>query len=459
MLPDILQQGERARLVPVVAETSAEKRIASVFLAVLPAIPELANALLGSVGVRVGKRTKIETYTEVVLKSDVDMRFRPDGLIRVENGRNSWSALVEAKIGKGEVQEDQVSHYLELARENGVDAVITISNQLVARADHPPVRPNKALLRRTKLFHWPWMWVRTKCELLQLDDAIEDADQRFLLDEFLRFLKHEKTGVAGFTQMNKGWPELVRGVAAQTPLKRSSEAVEEAVGAWLEEQRDLCLQLSRHVGAAVQLKLERKLRDDPVGRLKAEIGKLVESNALTATLQVPDAASDIDICADIARKTVSVAMNVKAPQDRVSAKARINWLLRMVKSDDPRIIVRARWPGRGGATQASVAQARAAPEVLQPANAKLSPHGFEVILLEELGRRFTGPRTFIEDVERLTPEFYDLVGQHLRAWTPPPPKPVAMRKEGGGEAEPAEPAAEPAEMATPPQLDEQPPSV
>lgn len=67
-LPDILSGGEEARLFPIVAETSKEKRIASVFLALLPNIPDLASDLLKTSKVRVGSRSKITCYTEVVLK-------------------------------------------------------------------------------------------------------------------------------------------------------------------------------------------------------------------------------------------------------------------------------------------------------------------------------------------------------------------------------------------------------
>ncbi len=34
---------------------------------------------------------------------------RPDGLIVVDTGRTEWSALIEAKIGKAELSDGQVS--------------------------------------------------------------------------------------------------------------------------------------------------------------------------------------------------------------------------------------------------------------------------------------------------------------------------------------------------------------
>ena len=42
--------------------------------------------------------------------------------------------------------------------------------------------------------------------------------------------------------------------------------------------------------------------------------------------------------------------------------------------------------------------------------------------------KFSGAKTFIEQLEATLPHYYEEVGQHLRAWVPPPPKP----KEGAG---------------------------
>ena len=426
-LPDYLKRGEAARLIPVLADTSREKRIASIFLAILPQIPDLAVDLLGSIGPRIGKRTTLETFTEIVFVEDMKAKDRPDGLIHVRMAKGDWSALLEAKIGKAEIQEDQVTRYVELAKANGVDAVITISNQFVARPDHPPVRLPKTALKKVALYHWSWTWVLTRCKLLQIDGTVTDTEQRFLLDEFVRFLEHPQTGVDRFTQMNKSWRDLVKAVSAGDRLRKSAEEVEETIAAWFQEQRDLCLQLSRHVGQTVDLKIERKLREDPAGRLKAGATELADTGVLSALFRIPDTASDLLVEADITRKCIYASMKVKAPADRKSTKARVNWLLRMLKDNDPRIFIRAHWPGRADATQRALTDLREAPDLLQAENSSLVPHSFEILIVEDLGGRFGGSRTFIEDLERIIPAYYDLVGQYIRAWQPPPPKPIATK--------------------------------
>ncbi|WP_093114763.1 hypothetical protein [Salinihabitans flavidus] len=401
--------------------------MASIFLSLLPQIPSLAGAVLNTVGLRVGKRTKIETFTEVVLKDCNDTNNRPDGLLVVSTGKATWSALVEAKIGKSKLDADQVQRYLEMAKANGIDAVLTISNEFVARADHSPVVVPKTLLRKASLYHWSWTWIATQCEILSIQGDVEDKEQAFLLREIIRFLKHSGTGVERFSQMGAGWKDLVQAVTNNGTLKKTAPEVEEGVGCWLEEERDLSLQLSRHVGQPVEAVIERKLRDDPAGRLKAGVAQLVDAQCLTSIYRIPDSAADIEVNADLTRKTLSAGMRMKAPLDKKSTKARVNWLLRMLKDDDPRIIIRAHWPGRAAATQQPLSVLRDTPEVIQTENKDAAPHSFEVLLVESLGKRFAGRRTFIEDVEQVVPDFYDLVGQYLRAWQAPPPRPVKSR--------------------------------
>ncbi len=272
------------------------------------------------------------------------------------------------------------------------------------------------------------MSIFTACRLLQLEPKSDELEQVHLLDEFIRFLGHKSTGISGFDQMNKGWRDVVSAARTGGALAKSSPEVEATVAGWLEEQRDLCLLLSRGVGKAVRQKIETKHVKDPNLRLKAEISRFCENKSLDAVFQVPDAASDIRVEADLARRTIDVSMGLRAPADRVSTKARVNWILRMLKSDDDRIIIRAHWPSRVEHTQETLLKLRENPDLIQTQNPKLTPHRFEVLMVEPLANRFSGPRTFIEDIECLVPEFYSLVGQHLKAWQPKAPKPVAPPK-------------------------------
>ena len=422
-LPEILIQGQRARLFPTVSDTSRENRLTSIFLAILPHIPELAKDLFSTIGLRVGTRASIECWTEVVLSQSEHLDKRPDGLIIVRSGKTKWSALVETKIKKVQIDSNQISKYVEVARDSGINAVITISNQFVARADLSPVSVSKVLLRKTDLYHWSWTYIRTRCEIL-FRDAVEDTEQSFMLGEFLRLLDHKDTGVERFTAMNRSWRELVQTVSNQGVLKKNSPEVEECVGCWHQEERDLCLQLSRSVGTKVTAVIGRKHLNDPVSRLKDGVSRLVDDKLLSSSFRIPDCAADIEASAYLMSRTLTFSMKLRAPLDRKSTKARVNWLLRMLPEDDNRLVLRAHWPSRTEPTDKSVEELREDPGLIQNENSNAVPHSFEILLIDYLGVDFSGRQKFIERVEVGITNFYDLVGQHLRAWQPAPPKPI-----------------------------------
>lgn len=426
-LPDFIARGDQARLFPVLAETSKEKRVASIFLAVMTQIPAICDEVLSTVGLRVGKRTKVRAFTEVVFRSDTSLTCRPDGLLVVNTGKTEWSALIEAKIGKANIDADQVQRYIDLAKQNSINAVITISNQFVTRADQSPVSIPKQSLRKVDLFHWSWPWLATACEILTYQDAVKDQEQVYLLDQLNDFLAHPATGVERFTQMSASWKDVIQSVANDEALKKNSVEVEDAVSSWIAEERDLCLHMSSHVGRQVDAKVDRKFLEDPSARLKAQISELVDKHTLSCTIRVPDSASDIQICADVARRTLCVSMLLKAPNDRKSTKARVNWVLRMLPDDDARLLLRAHWPGRAAPTTKDLKSLRSDPGAIQTENPSSVPHSFEVLFIENIGKRFNGRRTFIEDVETAVPTFYDLVGARLKAWQAPPPQPVKSR--------------------------------
>ena len=423
--PEFLKSGEPARLIPVVADSSREQRIASVVLAVMTAVPAFSRALLASTGKSIGKSAKVECWTEVVFAGQENHgKDRPDGLIVVSTGRSRWSALVEAKIGNQELVAEQVERYAELARANGIDAVITMSNQLVARADHHPIKLPKRLLNKVGLYHWSWMSVLTQAMLLDMEQSIDDPEQRFILDETIRFLSHDSTGINGFGQMNREWKDVVATVRNGGALVKTAPEIEATISGWHQEERDLCLIMSRHLGTPVGLRLERKHKDAPQERMKDDCLLLASEMRMCGALQIPGAAADIEITVDLQTRTIACSMELEAPKDKQQTKARVNWLVRqLAKTDNGEVHIRAKWPGSAPETMESLARLREDPGAIQAVNAKLTPRAFEVLMIRDLAGKFSGARSFVEHLEKAVPEFYDQVGQHLRAWRPAPPKP------------------------------------
>ena len=56
------------------------------------------------------------------------------------------------------------------------------------------------------------------------------------------------------------------------------------------------------------------------------------------------------------------------------------------------------------------------PAVLVPEGCKLMPSALEVCRVVDLGARFKGAKTFVEDTLGVVPAFYEDAGQHLVNW-------------------------------------------
>jgi hypothetical protein len=267
------------------------------------------------------------------------------------------------------------------------------------------------------------MSILTIIDLLLNRDAVADEDQKLLLNELRRFLTHESAGVKGFDRMPPEWPEINRLISAGGKIPAKSNEASVVLEAWHQETRDLSLILSRQTEATVEEKLPRKHRNSPAERRKDELLTLREAGRLMSVLDIPDAAAPLEIVADIARRTIDIGMTMRAPEDKVSSKARVNWLLRQMKTEkQEELFVRLNWPGRSEATQFSISELLADPAACEKDKAGLQVLSFHVFMSRRLGGKFTQQTNFIKELEDAVPFFYKEVGQNLAEWRKPAPR-------------------------------------
>ena len=430
-LDDLLTDEKRARLIPTSAHSQKEQRLTSVFLATMAVVRPFAAQLLRSWGQRMSKTSRLCTYTEVEFPaSDGGSVKRPDGVLVLTTGKRRWTALLEAKADNAVIDADQMEQYGEIARLHGIDAVVTVSNQLAAVPSHVPYSvKSRRVTNNVDFFHVSWVSLRTAARLILRGEEEVDQEQKYILEEMTCYLESKNSGLKYFDQMNPEWRDLVLGIRRDKTFQARAPEIEHTVASWHQETRDLCLILSRRTGERVDLRLSRKHRAKPDLRLLDECSRLSESHELHCSLVVPNAASDIEVAVDLDRRTIACSMQLKARGDRKTARARVNWVVRQLQPkrgqestvSEEMCVVRAFWPGRAASTQATLSELKADPGCLTNTRDRLLPTRFEIRMIADVAGRFSGRRTFIEDLEKLAPKFYDQVGQHLRAWVEPPP--------------------------------------
>lgn len=421
--PDYLASGELARLIPVASKP--ELRNTSVTCSMLMAVDEFSEILLSQLGAPVGKRAKTYVWLEPVFKgSKGDSKDRPDALIIVDNGRRQWRALLEAKAKNADLDSGQIERYLDLARSESIEAVVTISNQFVATPTQSPCEINKQKLKKVDLFHWSWSYLETEAKIQLSKSAVSDPDQAYMLMEYVRYLEHDSAGVNEFEQMGKEWVEACKLYFAKSQLDRRSPLISPVVRDWDELMRCTALSMSRALETNVTTVLSTKERKDPTMRLEAMQTEFAATGELISELEVPDAASYISIEADLTRRSVTVSMEVAAPSDKKRATATVTWLLRqLAKTEDGTLMLVAKWPGRAIDTYADLNTIREDIEALVVDRKGLMPRTFEIKSISDLGGKFTQRRNFVPELVSCVSRFYEDVGQHVVPWQAPPPKP------------------------------------
>lgn len=410
-----------ARLIPVTGIKGAqdqERRATSALLAVLTAVPDFARTLLKPIGAPAGK---LQAFIEPEFSVGAT-RVRPDGLLLVERAGKTWVALVEVKTGKNMLQADQLNTYLDIAKTNKADAVITISNELLTLSrEHPTSGLDARKSKSSHLVHLSWIRIITEAMIQMEHKGVSDPDQAWILAELVRFLQSDASGANEFDDMGPNWVGVREAVTNGT-ITPHDPRLPEIIHNYEALIRFVAMKLSARLGVQAREVTPRKAKDDPKRFVAEAIADFVSSRTLTAGLRIPETAGDITVTADLRAAQVLCQVEVRAPRDGRNL-TRINWLLRQLKAPTPqlRIEVFAKH-GRQAEAVALVEEALEDPKILLPAsNREVSE--FRLVSISKMGaKRGSGTGSFIDSVVDAVEDCYARVLQPIRAWTPRAPK-------------------------------------
>lgn len=410
---------QQARLIPVSGISGAdeqERRGASALLAVLSSVREFGRAITGLLGAPGGT---VETFIEVPF--DLGGReVRPDGLIRVSRGKQTWTALVEVKTGRNDLHAPQLEDYLDVARDQGFDVLLTISNQLVTVPGQHPTAVDKKKLKKVSLKHLSWSQLHTEAVIERVNRSVADPDQAWILAELIRYLEHPRSGAVDFDDMGTSWV-AVRNNSANRTLRANDTAAGEVVGRFGQLVAFAGMRLSRTLGVDVRSALTRAEMKDIGVYTQAGVTRLVDAGILHGALRVPNAAAPIDVTADLRSGLITCSITIDAPAQGRNT-TRVNWLTRqLVKAPDALLLVAWAAFARTSGPAHPITAVRAAPDVLIE-DPKKDLRTFTVSLSTAAGtKRGQGRGSFVGSVLALVDSFYENVVQHIKPWSPPAP--------------------------------------
>jgi hypothetical protein len=421
-----------ARLIPTSGIKGAEeqeRRATSALLAVLMAVKEFGSTITGRLGAPAGR---IETFIEVPFQLG-DRTVIPDGLIRVRRGKREWTALVEVKTGGNSIGKEQLESYLDVAKEQGFDVVLTISNEIASMAGQHPTDVDKRKLRKVALHHLPWTQILTDAVMEKIHRGVADPDQAWILGELIRYLEHPRSGAMEFEDMGPHWVE-VRNAVRDGTLRSGAKGPQDVATRWDQLLRYASLRLGRELGTEVHVVVSRKEMAEPALRISTLLEQLGSEGRLEGALRIADTVSPVKMVADLRAGQLLASVSIEAPKEG-KAQTRVNWLVRQLKQapDSTRVEVHVAHSRNGRA--ALLSEVRNDPSVLIE-DPKKDVKSFTVTLAVPAGtKRGAGKGGFVTSTLDLLDDFYSTTVQNLRSWAAPAPR---LRKPPPDEADGAE---------------------
>lgn len=424
-----------ARLIPTSGINGAdeqERRATSALLAVMSSVREFGRALTQPLGAPAGT---VQTFIEVPFKLG-EKQYFPDGLIRITRGQRQWTALVEVKTGGNELQAEQLEHYLDIAREQGFDAVITISNEIPPIAGQHPTRTiDKKKIKKVALYHLPWTEILTSAVMQKEYRGVADPDQAWILGELIRYLEHPRSGAMEFSDMGPAWVAVREAVSAGT-LRAGDAGVAETVGRFDALLRYAGLRLGRRLGTEVVAVLSRRDVTEPALRAQTLVTELTTAGTMTGGLRIPGAVGALHVTADLRAGKIICHVDVDAPREGRQT-TRVNWLIRQLKDAPETLRVEAFVMHARGPGNAELLRTVRAEPLKLIADSTKELRAFRIAQGSLAGtKRGTGRGCFIDSLLAGVDDFYEQVIQNLKPWMPAPP-----RLRSPQDTEPAEPVA------------------
>lgn len=398
-------------------EEERERRATSALLAVMMAVPEFGQTIISELG---GPKGKLSTYTEIQLRDDDGNLHIPDGAIVSRRGKTTWCALVEVKTGASKLDAGQVTRYLDLARANKFDAVVTISNQITANRDDMVVEVDKRKLRSVKLLNYSWWRILTAAIVQHRFKGVSDLDQAWLLGELIAYLDNDRSGASGFRGMGDHWVAVRESISHGT-LRSSDAGARDTAARWDQFIEYLALSLSQELGRDVKPKRDRK--STAASRCDVAIREMVEKGTLSGEIFVPDSIGPIKIICDLRTRKVTTSVVIATPSTG-RPLTKVNWALKQLRDAPSDLRIEARFASTRSTSSALLSDARDSAKVLLcDSDLKRDVRTIELALTRKMGtKRGIDAGSFSRETRRQTMLFYRDLVQNLRAWQAPAPK-------------------------------------
>lgn len=287
------------------------------------------------------KQTKL-VIQEKTLPKNKRHYARPDGLVRVQKSKREWKALVEVKVGDTKLEDDpdQITEYHRQASNMGFDALITISNEPALPGGKVPRGIESAIdgrrARRCPVFHIQWRELLGDAQALvdeDLEENVEDADQAWMLTEWIRYVIDDTSGILIQPTLGQHWTKVLE-LAGQSRLSAKSDELRDAMVHWVGYFGEIGYHL-RMLGIRVVPKISKREKTDPDVLTRRLCDICVKEGGLIAEWKVPAPIETIRCLLHMGHGKIHYSFDLTSFAGKSSAGRVMEWIGQLDRTRAP----------------------------------------------------------------------------------------------------------------------------
>lgn len=409
-----LLESKKARLFPI-GNTIDEVQTTSIFLSSLAAVKEYREELFSAIGITKIKNRNISLHVFTEIYNDGKTE-RPDGLIVLTSGKNNpvieWICYVEVKVKNNYLDLSQVERYLEHAKNIGIEALITISNEITTTPFDSPLEIKKT--KGIDIFHWSWTYLKVMSTRLLRTNMVTDEDHIYILQELRRYFNAHKN-IFNVTNMGIEWRDSVQSIHETDINKKIPEnIINNVVDAYIQEEMDVALQLTDNTPYYVNLLTKKsETRSEILAK------ELQVSRCMTSEYYVnEDKNNNFKVIVDLTRKNITCSCIVFIENGK--AQAQTSNLLKILEPSSREHITITSFYQRNKCSMPIALPLLFEEKKKQIAYSTVNKEFgdeikyFEILMRKEISKDMTASRNFIDQLEKLCDTFLLQVVRYIK---------------------------------------------
>lgn len=407
-----------------------ERQAASLFLSSLMSVEPFRKAMFEGLGVTVGEGSKLSCLSDFAFLTEydddavaTDAQLRPNGLLYLQTAKSMWSSLMVTRVAGLELEASALTHSLTIARQNHVNAIITVCDKFTALPSLLPVDIEKTVIEGMEVYHLPWGRIYTTAKQLMISDENMSAEDHATLGKFIDYMADETKCLDASSRLLPETKAIAKTIISGAALDPMDGDIMNVVASWRENLKFLAFKLHDKFNCVVNVDgadlSTAKLKD----QLVQDTHLFSVSHNLFGALTLREGMEPILLKADLTRRTANYSITVNVPEDSNKPTAKLTSLLKKLKdsaTDD--LYIKAIFSGKEAPKQVSLEMALKNSTLLKANYPDSVPEAYEVLMVRDIASDLGDMNLLVAQVDNGLLSFYEHVAQHLSSPMPPQDK-------------------------------------